>query len=196
MSQRWWRGTAFAIGYALALGAALALAACTGGKATPTPTATATATLTPSPSPSASPLATATALLTSLHDVNFEAPAIAGPLIDRAGGGEVHQNRVLFADLIGHDGVDEAVAIVDSGGTAGEIGAGVFRLEEGRPVLVQFLRYNGHLEIRQGLIVTLEGVYAPGDPQSSPSKLREIAYRWDGTAFTVFTDQVIANPSR
>ncbi len=44
--------------------------------------------------------------------------------------------------------------------------------------------------------MTLEGVYAPGDPESSPSRLHEIAYRWNGSQFAVFTDQVIANPSR
>ncbi len=95
------------VALALALAIAGSAAACRGGgNATPSPTATA--------APPATPTASATTVaVTSLHDVNFEDPALAGPLINRAGGGEVHENRVRFADLIGGDGVDEAVVIVD-----------------------------------------------------------------------------------
>ncbi|MEX2230447.1 MAG: hypothetical protein WEB13_12510, partial [Dehalococcoidia bacterium] len=152
------------------------------------------------PSPSPSPAATASpspvsAVVTSLRDVDFSAPPLVAELIARAGGGEVSADRVLFAQLIA-GGPEEAVAIVDSGGTAGEIGAGVYRLVEGRPLLVRFVAYNGRLELNRELIVTREGVFAAGDAECCPSQLHEVTYQWDGSEFAVTTDQVVPNPSR
>lgn len=170
---------------ACAIAAALLTTAC--GRAidaTPTSTPTVSATATPASAP-----------VTSLRDVDFSAPPFAGELIARAGGGEIDRDRVLFAQLI-EGGPEEAVVIVDSGGTAGEIAAGVYRLEEGRPALVHFFSYNGRLGVNRELIVTREGVYAAGDPQCCPSQLHEVTYQWDGSRFAVTTDQVVPNPSR
>jgi hypothetical protein len=172
------------LGPLLAFALVLALAsACGGGEPVPvTPTAT------PPPTPTATPVA-------SLREVDFADPSIAGELIDRAGGGEVHQERVLFGDLI-PGGDEEAVVIVDSGGTAGEIGAGVYRLTAAGPELVFFVQYTGRLELRRELIATTEGVYSPGDAQCCPSRLRETVYQWDGGEFVQLTEQVIDNPNR
>lgn len=151
---------------------------------TPTPTAT--------PSLSATPAGTP---VDSLRDVDFADPKVAGELIARAGGGDVRADRVRFAQLIAN-GPEEAIVIVDSGGTAGEIGAGVFRLTEGRPELVRFFSYSGRLDVNRELIVTREGVYSSGDAECCPSRLHEVTYQWDGAQFAVTTDQVVPNPDR
>ncbi|MPZ98017.1 MAG: hypothetical protein GEU80_01560 [Dehalococcoidia bacterium] len=159
----------------------LALAACGDDNDASTPTATSTA-------PAASPV-------DSLRDVDFEDAALQGPLVDQAGGGEVHNERVLFADLTG-DGKEEAVVIVESGGTQGAVGAAVYRLADGQPVMVHFVQAGGHVEVRQGsLLVTQEGVYDDDDAECCPSELRETVYQWDGSQFEVLTEQVIPNPS-
>src|SRR5690606_6022862 len=100
---------------ALVAALALVLGACGDGGADPTPTST-----------PATPVAAATPP-GSLRAVDFEDPAVAAELIDRARGGEVHQERVTFGDLI-PGGAEEAVVVVESGGTMGDIGAGVYRL--------------------------------------------------------------------
>lgn len=171
----------------LAVGTAVLTLACGGGDevtSSPTPTASPA----PSPAPTAAPV-------TSLRDVDFSTPAIVGPLVDRAGGGGISAERVLYGQLI-DDGPEEAIVIVDSGGSAGEVGAGVYRLVEGQPVLQRFFSYNGRIEVRRELIVTREGVYASTDAECCPSHLREITYQWDGSRFAVTTDQVVPNPSR
>ena len=42
------------------------------------------------------------------------------------------EERIRFADLVGDDGVEEAFVIVESGGTLGDLGVGVYVLEAGR----------------------------------------------------------------
>jgi len=165
--------------------------ACTGGDDASTPEVTASA----APGDGASATATA-APISSLHDADFASPDLAGPLIDAAGGGEVPAERVHFADLVGNDGVDEAYVVVESGGTLGDLGVGVYFLEGGRPVLQQFIQTAGRVEFRLDLVVTLEGVWAAGDPQCCPSELRETSYQWDGQSFAAITEQVIPNPDR
>jgi hypothetical protein len=173
----------------LAVVCSLLLAACRGRNAQPI------ASVSPSPTALATAQPTGTTV-PSIRAVNFADPSLAGDLIRRAGGGEVQQERVLFADLVGKDGLDEAVVIVDSGGTAGELGAGIYGLRDARPVLLQFFRYNGRIELRGDLVVTLEALPQPGDAQCCPSKLRETTYHWDGATFARLTQQEIANPAR
>jgi len=155
-----------------------------------------TATESPSPtaSPTAAPSATVPGAVASLREVDFTDSSIAGPLIDAAGGGEVRAERVQFRDVVAHDGVDEAIVIVESGGTMGDLGAGVFTLVEGQPTLVQFIATAGRIELRLDLVVAIEGVWAANDPQCCPSQLHEVSYQWDGARFTAITDQVVPNP--
>ena len=110
--------------------------------------------------------------ISTLHEVDFSVVEIAGLLINAAGGGEVLRERVQFLDLTG-DGVEEAVVVVESGGTLGDLGAGVFALIDGQPELVQFIPTAGRIEVRLGLVVAIEGVPSAGDAQCCPSQLRE-----------------------
>ena len=163
----------------------LGAAACTSDDAEPTATATSDAS-TPS----------TLAPIESLHEAEFGAPELVGPLIDAAGGGEVTAERVHFADLVGEDGVDEAFVIVESGGTLGDLGVGVYVLEGDRAMLKQFIQTAGRVEFRLDLVVTLEGVWAAADPQCCPAELLERSYQWDGRQFAVITEQVVPNPSQ
>jgi hypothetical protein len=177
-----------AIATAILVMLAVGLAACGGGD-DPTPSPTASMTGTPTPATAAGPL-------TSIRDAPFEDPALVGPLIDAAGGGQVPVERVEFHDLIGNDGVEEAVAIVESGGTMGDLGAGIFALDDGHARLVQFIPVAGRIEVRFDLVVAIEGVWADGDPQCCPSRLRETSYQWDGARFVAITEQVVPNEDR
>ena len=167
----------------------LAAVACGSGSSQP-----AASTATAEPQPSA---ATAGPAVTyaSLRDVDFEAPEIVAELISRAGGGEVDARRVVFEDLT-DDGDEEAVVVVESGGTLGDIGVAVYRLIENRPELAFFLALTGRVEVRFGFVVIEEGVYAPGDAQCCPSQLRELTYGWDGEQFALAADQVVDSPGR
>lgn len=165
--------------------------ACGGGEdGTPSPISTAASTSIAT----ATVGATQIAPVSSLREVAFDDPALVGPLIDAAGGGGVTGERVEFHDLVGGDGIEEAVVIVESGGTLGDLGAGVFALLDGAPQLVQFIATAGRIEVRLGLVVTIEGVWESDDPQCCPSQLRETSYQWDGARFVAITEQVVPNP--
>ncbi len=148
--------------------------------------------------PPDAPLATAPSdapgTLGSLREADFTAPAVLAQLFQLSGvAAEVEPARTHFEDLIGDDGVEEAVVFVESGGTAGDVGAAVYRLVDGRAQLTQYIRAGGHVLVRLGLIVVQQGVYASGDPQCCPSSLRETAYGWDGERFAELSTQVVPN---
>jgi len=169
------------------------LAGCTGGgdavsitSHTPTPTMTATP--------------TATAAAQSARSIDFQSAAIARPIIDHFKGGQIVPERITYADMTG-DRVDDAVVVVESGGTAGDLGAAVFSVEQGQPKLLGYIDRAGKVEVRlagpvAGVIVVTQGSYAPSDPQCCPSKLRELVFQWKDGKFEVITDQVIDNPQR
>jgi hypothetical protein len=94
------------------------------------------------------------------------------------------------------DGREEAVVVVESGGTAGDIGLAVYRLLEGAPELLFFQRLAGHVDVRLGLVVIQEGVYAEGEARCCPSRLRELAFGWQNGEFTLASEQVVENPQR
>ena len=145
------------------------------------------------------PAATATAAagppVDSLRDVDFEALPLAAELINHAGGGEVHAERVVFEDLTG-DEREEAVVVVESGGTAGDLAVAVYRLRKGRPLLALFAKTAGRVEVRLGLVVTSEGIFAADDARCCPSQLRERAYGWREGEFVLLYDQNVDNPQR
>lgn len=154
----------------------------------------ATATAVPS-TPAATSTADVGPPVDSLREVDFEALPIAAELINRAGGGEVHAERVIFEDLTG-DEREEAVVVIESGGTAGDLAVAVYRLQEGRPLLALFAKTAGRVEVRLGLVVTSEGVFAADDARCCPSQLRERAYGWREGEFVLLYDQNVDNPQR
>jgi hypothetical protein len=155
-----------------------------------------TSTATPTPA-----IATPTPVAFSARSIDFKSPAVVGPIIDHFKGGQITPERITYVDLTG-DRVDDALVVVESGGTAGDLGAAVFSADEGgKPRLLGYIDRAGKVEVRlggpvAGVIVATQGVYAPADAQCCPSKLREVVLQWDGKQFAVVTDQVIDNPRR
>ncbi len=163
--------------------------ACGSAVGDPLPTSEASvATPAASPTPAPPPLA-------SLREADFSSPFFVSELLALAGGGEVPLERVQFEDLTG-DGVEEAVVIVESGGTLGDIGVAVYRLVEERAEIAFFQQLTGHVEVRLGLLVTQEGVYVEGDARCCPSRLREAVFGWRDGEFRRLSEQVIDNPAR
>lgn len=151
-------------------------------------------------SPTPTPTPTATVAAQSARSIDFKDPALVKSIIDHFKGGQITPERIVYADLTG-DRVDDALVVVESGGTAGDLGAAAFSVEAGKPRLLGYIDRAGRLEVRlagpvAGVIAVTQGVYAPGDAQCCPSKLREVVYQWDGKRFAVVTDQVIDNPQR
>lgn len=183
-----YRAARYALGvFALA---ATVLVACTGDEATSTPTA----------SPTSTPIVLPTSpggTIESVRDIDFTAIELVGPIIDHFSGGELELRRTVFTDVTG-DGVEEAVLIVESGGTQGDLGAAVLTVVDGAPAILGFVDGGGRVEVgfqgRGGLIVSRQGIWETGDAECCPSKLREQFYEWDGAAFEVTVDQVVDNP--
>lgn len=178
----------------LALGGVLLIAVLLAGCRSSSGINVARSSSTPSPTPSATPAAQ------SARTIDFNNPSVIGPIIDHFGGGQIPRERITYADMTG-DGVDDAVVVVESGGTGGDLGAAVLSVAEGRPRLLGYIDRAGHVEVRlagpiAGVIAVTQGSFAPGDAQCCPSKLREIILQWDGKQFAVVTDQVIDNPRR
>ena len=154
------------------------------------------------PTPTASPTASASATATpgDVRGINFADPAVLAPILQHFGGGEVPKERVVYADLTG-DRIEEAVAIVESGGTMGDLGAAVFGLEQGTPRLLGYVEGGGRVEVTfgkdvAGLINVKQGVYAPTDPLCCPTGIRETVYQWDGAKFSPISSQTLPSPQR
>jgi hypothetical protein len=174
--------------------ALVAAAACGDGRPRPDPSPT------PTSSPTATPTATPLPGDGAIRDVDFTDPSVIAPVINALGGGEPNPLRTAFADFTG-DGAEDAVVIIESGGTLGDLGAALFTLDAGRPRLLGVVEHGGKVEVRaaetgRGLIVSLTGVYAAGDAQCCPSRLRERVYQWAGDGLALLTDQEIPNPAR
>jgi hypothetical protein len=142
--------------------------------------------------------ASATAALTDVRDIDLTDVTLLGELIDAFGGGEVDTNRVEYVDLT-RDGVDDAFVIVESGGTAGDVGAALLTVEDGEANIAGYVRTGGRIEVRfpevgGGIVVTTEGVWDPGDAECCPSNLRESTYEWEAGDFVLKDEQVIDNP--
>lgn len=153
---------------------------------------------------SATPTATASPAAQSARSIDFRSPAVAGPIIDHFKGGQITPERITYVDVTG-DRIDDAVVVVESGGTAGDLGAAVFSADSaaagGGPRLLGYIDRAGRIEVRlggavAGMIVVTQGAYGPSDPQCCPSRLREVVLQWDGRQLAVVTDQVIDNPNR
>jgi hypothetical protein len=130
----------------------------------------------------------------SLREVDFSGPPFDLDLMTRAGGGQVPRERIRYADLTG-DGVEEAIVIVESGGTLGDIGVGVFRAQGAGIGLAYFSKLGGRVDIRGTALVLIEGAPAPGDAACCPAQLKETTVEWRGAAFQVTSERLITNPT-
>lgn len=175
--------------FALTLAILLAVGAALGCRAdkpepTPTPTPTATATLVGVPAQ-------------DLRSVDWKSPAVLDELRKHFNGGEVEPKRVAYADLTG-DGKEDALVVVESGGTAGDLGAAVYSLSAGRASVLVWIDRGGQIELRlpnagptSALIIVKQGVFAAGDANCCPSRIKETTLRWDGSAFAIFGEQTV-----
>lgn len=153
----------------------------------------------PLPSPTASATVSATpggVAAGGVREVNWGSAAVLDEVRRHFNGGEVEPKRVAYADLTG-DGVEEALVVVESGGTAGDLGAAVYGAAAGRVSVVAWIDRAGHIELRlpnvgptSAFIVVEQGIYAPGDANCCPSRIRETALRWDGAAFVILSEQI------
>lgn len=151
----------------------------------------------PPPPPSVTSAPPAGIPAASVRDIDWASPAVVEEIRRHFGGGEVEPRRVAYADLTG-DGREEALVVVESGGTAGDLGAAVYHAEAGRVAVLTWIDRAGHIELRlanvgpnSALVVVQQGQYAPGDAECCPSRIREIVLRWDGVTFRVFGDQTL-----
>ncbi len=136
--------------------------------------------------------------LLTLAEADFGALPVLDELQRLSNGGSVPQERVALYDLIGEDDVLEAMVFVESGGTLGDLGLAIYELLDGGPRLVTYIAAAGRIEFNRDLelFFSFEGIYEAGDAECCPSKLREIAYGWDGERFEVVSDQTVDNPDR
>jgi hypothetical protein len=178
----------------LALTAALVLVACgdddDGGDDDPTatsePQASATAPLdeTATPEPS-----------TEIREVDL---AAAEPVqaLAQSTGGSFDEAGVLYGDVTS-DNVEEAVAPITSGGTAGIIAVSVLTPDgEGViEILAKQSAVGGGLvaNIVGGQLVLTEPAPGPDDPECCPSQLRTTIYAWNGEALVVESETVAPN---
>lgn len=180
---------ALALGWVL--GAALVAACGPSQQPTPTPPVTATA----SPTTTASPSGDG-----DIRSVDFRDPGVTAQVIRSLGGGEVNPDRITYADFTG-DGTEDALVVIESGGTLGDLGAALFTMQAGVPRLLGTIEHGGRVEVRfaetgRGLIASLTGSYAAGDPQCCPSRLHERVYQWTGDRLELITDQEVPNPNQ
>lgn len=160
---------------------AACLVACGGGSTTPEGGTTST------------PVATATPT-SAIRTTDFSQAPYATELTRRAGGGEVPRDRVRYADL-DRDGAEEAVVVVESGGTLGDIGFAIYRVGASGPELAFFRKLAGNVDIRDASVVVTEGAPAPGDAACCPQKLHETTVAWRSGKFEVTSEVTVPNPA-
>lgn len=116
--------------------------------------------------------------LTRYPCVGVSGPIVRGrdPLGRPAVAGTALTDALLFGDLDG-DGVDEAVILLDSGGTAGVIGLLIYRQGEDGPVLVAAVAgYRLGKRIEAGTLIVSEPLYFGFEGNCCPTALRYTLY--------------------
>lgn len=136
----------------------------TPGAATPTdqePVGTSGPTLTPAP---------------DIKDVDFGANQALNDFL--AAAGEVFIREIRYVDLTG-DGVADAMLPISSLGEGGDIAVFVFGYgPDGLQEMLRVVAESGTItaEVLNGVLVTIEPLYAPGDPMCCPSQTRARGY--------------------
>ena len=155
----------------------------------------ASAPLVQSPLTRSSELAPSTGGITKVKDVDLsKLPEIAS--FAATSGGSIAAKDALYADLT-HDGQDEALISVESSGTFGTLGYFVVTVESGWPLVIHRgttsqLSQNGlRVQIEDGRLVEIAGIYGPSDPYCCPSLLERTYYAWDGQNFQLQTREIL-----
>lgn len=171
------------------LTALLALAASCGGDgaggsatpgATTTPAhvtpATSGPTLTPAP---------------DIKDVDFGANQALNDFL--AAAGDVFIREIRYGDLTG-DGVDDAMLPITSLGEGGDIAVFVFGYgPDGLQELLRVVAETGTMtaDVLNRRLVTIEPLFAPGDPMCCPSQTRTRAYGLEGSVLVPVFERIV-----
>lgn len=183
-------------GITLVLATGILAAGCGDSEAEEAPSVTASPTSSATGTPS--PDGTSTRSLASVEEIDFTDAAVIGPIIDHFGGGEIEPQRLEYIDIT-HDGALEAFVVVESGGTAGDLGAALVGVEDGMPHVLGYVDAGGRVELRfpevgGGVVVTTEGIWEPGDALCCPSGLHERTWEWRDDDFVLVNEQFVDNP--
>jgi len=112
-------------------------------------------------------------------------------------GGVVDPATIIYADLTG-DGLEDAVVPISSGGTAGTIGFVVLSYQEGKLAALLTETPTGEslrVEVINGQLVESLPLYAQGDIQGFPSRIKKFYYAWKDGSLFVARNEVVANPN-
>jgi hypothetical protein len=154
---------------------------------------------TPTSEPSATaPAATAEPTVSSeirTMDLGVSEPVQA--LITDTGGAFAAAD-VLYADLT-EDGVEEAVAPISSGGSAGNVAVSVLTPageDEVEELLQRTASAGGGLvaNVVDDQLVLTEPAPGPDDPECCPTQLQTTIYQWDGDSLEVESETLSPNP--
>jgi hypothetical protein len=141
------------------------------------------------------PTASTPGLETDIRDVELASvPEIETVLADT--GGSIEQGDVIYDDVTG-DEIDEAVVPIASGGTLGNVGVVVLTPDaEGARLLLREVPSDGGVtvDVRDGVLVLVQAVPGPDDPECCPSMLRTTTYEWNGAALAVASVDTAPNP--
>ena len=164
-----------------ALAAVALLSACgAGDEGEPTPTV-------------ARPTATA-APSVDVREVDFSEVSEVRDALEESGG-ELVEEDIQYVDLTG-DSLEEAIVPLFSGGTAGNIALWVYGYvgEDLEALLAQPDSYKIVARVEDGMLVLVDPVYGPDDPNCCPSQLRNRYYEWDGGELALVEEEIVDNP--
>jgi hypothetical protein len=112
-------------------------------------------------------------------------------------GGEVDPATIIYVDLTG-DGLEEAIVPISSGGTAGTLGFVVLSYQEGKLASLLTETPTGEsmqVEVVNGQLIESMPLYAAGDIQGFPSRIKKFYYAWKDGSLFVARNEVVANPN-
>ena len=139
-------------------------------------------TVTPGPSPTPAP---------DIKDVDFGANQALNDFL--AAAGDVFIREIRPIDLTG-DQVDEAMIVITSTGEGGVIAVFVFGYgPDGLQEMLRVVAESGTMtaEVLNGKLITIEPLYAPGDPMCCPSQERTRAYGLEGSILVPVFERIV-----
>ena len=155
-----------------------------GGSATPGATAT-PAHVTPATSgPTLTPAP-------DIKDVDFGANQALNDFL--ADAGDVFIREIRYVDLT-DDGVNDAMLPITSLGEGGDIAVFVFGYgPDGLQEMLRVVAESGTItaDVLNGVLVTIEPLFAPGDPMCCPSQKRTRGYGLEGSVLVPVFERIV-----